>query len=259
VTWSLDAAAAVGAVCLASGFLVPTIIRRVPEPPTKESEVDEADTTTPEDPTDLSTIRSPDTVAEEPKELYVSIAALPGLGWKSALAAGVVGALVGGKVGWHWELLFLVYLVPLGVALAVVDWRTRLLPTRLIAPSYAVVITLVVAAAVLSGDRDDLVRAGWGWFAYGVLFFATWWIYPPAMGYGDVRLSGLLGIALGYLGWGELVVGIFGAFLVGGPGGLVLSMLKIVDRKANPFGPAMLIGAVLGVLLGPWYAGHYVA
>ena len=39
----------------------------------------------------------------------------------------------------------------------------------------------------------------------------------------------------------------------------MLSMLKIVDRKAYPFGPFMLIGAVLGVLLGPWYAGHYVA
>ena len=91
----------------------------------------------------------------------------------------------------------------------------------------------------------------------GGLFFLMWVIYPAGMGYGDVRLSGLLGIALGYLGWGELVVGLFSAFLVGGPGGLVLSMLKIVDRKANPFGPAMLVGAVLGVLFGPWYGTYY--
>ena len=245
MTWSLDTAAVVGAVCLASGFLVPTIVRRVPEPEPQPEEAADGQ---------VQQAREP----EEPKELYADIAALPGLAWKSALAAGVVGALLGGKVGWHWELLYLVYLVPVGVALAVVDWRTRLLPTRLIAPSYGVVLVLVVAATLLTGDYDDLVRAGWGWFAYGVLFFATWWIYPPAMGYGDVRLSGLLGIALGYLGWGELVVGIFGAFVVGGPGGLILSMLKVVDRKANPFGPAMLIGAVLGVLFGPWYAGHYV-
>ena len=96
MTWSLDTAAVVGAVCLASGFLVPTIVRRVPEPVTPEAEIDEADTTTPEDPTDLSTITPPDTVADEPKELYADIAALPGLAWKSALAAGVVGALLGG-------------------------------------------------------------------------------------------------------------------------------------------------------------------
>ena len=123
------------------------------------------------------------------------------------------------RSGWHWELLFLVYLVPVGVALAVVDWRTRLLPTRLIAPSYAVVIALVVVAAVLSGDRDDLVRAGLGLVRLRRAVLRGVVVYPPAMGYGDVRLSGLLGIALGYLGWGELVVGIFGGFLVGGLGG----------------------------------------
>ena len=257
MTWALDTAAAIGGLCFASGFLVPPLVARLPEPETPDEEVDEADTTTPEHLTDLSTIEAPDKVAEQPKEPYRDIAALPGLGWKCALAAGLVGALVGGKVGWEWELMFLVYLVPVGVALAVVDWRTRLLPTRIIAPSYGIVIALVVLAAVLSGDRGDLVRAGWGWVVFGLPYFLTWYIYPPAMGYGDVRLSGLLGIALGYLGWGELVVGLLGGFLVGGPGGLILSMLKIVDRRANPFGPAMLVGAVLGVLFGPWYGTYY--
>ena len=258
MTWALDTAAAVGAVCLAAGFLVPPLIARLPEPEDPEKEVDEADTTTPEDLADLSTIQDPETVVEQPKEPYSTMAALPGLGWKCALASGVVGALVGAQVGWEWSLLILVYLVPIGVALAVVDWRTRLLPTRIIAPSYAVVIALAVVATLLSGDRGDLVRAGWGWVLVGLPYLITWFVYPPAMGYGDVRLSGLLGIALGYLGWGEIAVGLFSAFLVGGPGGLLLSMVGIVDRKANPFGPAMLIGAVLGVLFGPWYAGHYV-
>ena len=56
MTWALDTAAAVGGVCLAAGFLVPPLIARIPEPETPDEEVDEADTTTPEDLTDLGTI-----------------------------------------------------------------------------------------------------------------------------------------------------------------------------------------------------------
>ena len=194
---------------------------------------------------------------EEPKEPYAAIAALPGLAWKSALASAVTAGLVGMRVGWDPALLVWAYLVPVGVALAVVDWRTRLLPTKVIAPSYAVVVALTLLAGTMSGDWDSVVRAGWGWLIAGGTFFVLWFIYPRGMGYGDVRLSGLLGIALGYLGWGELLTGVYAGFLLGGVGGLLLSLLRIVDRKAYPFGPFMLVGAVVGVLTGPGVAAWY--
>ena len=57
---------------------------------------------------------------------------------------------------------------------------------------------------------------------------------PARLGYGDVRLSGVLGIALGYLGWGPLLVGVYAGFLLGGVGGGLLSVLRVVDRKAYP-------------------------
>jgi leader peptidase (prepilin peptidase)/N-methyltransferase len=161
------------------------------------------------------------------------------------------------RLGWDPALIVWAYLVPVGVALAVVDWRTRLLPTKVIAPSYAVVVLLTLVAALVSGDWDSLIRAGWGWLVAGVTFFVLWFVYPRGMGYGDVRLSGLLGIALGYLGWGELLTGIYAGFLIGGVGGLLLSLLRIVDRKAYPFGPFMLVGAVVGVLAGPYVAAWY--
>jgi leader peptidase (prepilin peptidase) / N-methyltransferase len=169
-----------------------------------------------------------------------------------------VCAVVGGRVGFENELMFLLYLAPVGVALAVIDWRTRLLPTKLIAPSYLVVILLVLFAAWADGDWDSLITAGWGWLVAGGTFFVLWFIYPRGMGYGDVRLSGVLGIALGYLGWAELLTGVYAGFLVGGVGGLLLSMLRVVDRKAYPFGPFMLIGAVIGVAAGPYVAAWYV-
>jgi leader peptidase (prepilin peptidase)/N-methyltransferase len=126
-----------------------------------------------------------------------------------------------------------------------------------IAPSYAVVAALALLAAALAGDWGAALRALAGWAVAGGTFFALWFVHPRGMGYGDVRLSGVLGIALGLLGWAELLTGVYAGFLLGGVGGLLLSALRIVDRKGYPFGPFMLAGAVVGVLAGPHVAAWY--
>jgi leader peptidase (prepilin peptidase) / N-methyltransferase len=199
----------------------------------------------------------PEPLVEEPKQLYVDIAAGRGLRWRTSVATGLVAGLLGARLGWQPALVIALYLAPVGVALAVVDWRTRLLPTKVIAPSYGVVAALAVLCAAVDGDRHALVTAALGWLVAGGTFFVLWFVYPRGMGYGDVRLSGVLGIALGYLGWAELVTGVYSAFLIGGVGGLLLSVLRLVDRKAYPFGPFMLVGAVVGVLAGPAVAAFY--
>ncbi len=216
-------------VCGAAGLGVPALLRRIPEPePPAEP-----------DPT------------EPAKEPYAAIADLRGLGPGSALAAAVLGAAVATAVGWEPELAAWLYLVPIGVALAVVDWRTLLLPTAVIAPSYVVVLVLVALAAGIERDLDDLLRAGLGWLVAGALYGVLWLLYPRGMGYGDVRLSGVLGMALGQLGWAELLVGVYSGFLLGGVVGGVLSLLHVVRRSGYPFGPFMLLGAVVGVVTGP--------
>lgn len=233
------AAAVAGALCLAAGVLVPTLISRIPEP---EPEPE------PDEPTEPATDEP--TKAEPPKELYADIAARPGLTWKAALASGISGALIGLSLGWVWALLVLLPLVPVAVALAVVDWRTRLLPTKVVAPSYALTVVTVLVVFAITHDTDDLTRAGLGWLVAGGLFFVLWFVYPPWMGYGDVRLAGVLGLALGHLGWGPLLLGVWSGFLLGGIGGSVLALLRIVERKAYPFGPFMLVGALVGILAG---------
>ena len=213
-------------LCGALGLLVPRLIAAVPEP------AEPADD----------------------KEPYADIAARPGLVWQSAVICAVIGAAVGGAIGLRWPLLFLVPLVPVGMALALIDWRTRLLPTRIIAPTYLAVIPLVVIAGLASGEPRLLLRAALGWAVMGGIYVLLWLIYPAGMGYGDVRLSGILGIVLGYLGWGELALGGWSGFLLGGVGGAVLVVLKVIDRKHNPFGPWMLIGALVGIVAGPEFA-----
>ena len=80
------------------------------------------------------------------------------------------------------------------------------------------------------------------------------------MGMGDVKLSGVLGMGLAWLGWGELLVGAFLAFLLGAVVGLGLMLFRRAGRRsAIPFGPFMVGGALLGILVGPeiatWYGG----
>ena len=215
-------AALVGVVCAGLGLLVPGLIAWIPEP-------DEPD---------------------DAKEPYAEIAARSGLRWRAALASGLAGGALGAGVGPGWPLVHLIPLVPVGVALAIVDWRTRLLPTRVIAPSYAVVVVGVLVGWVATRDTDNLVRAGWGWLVAGGLYWLMWRIYPRGMGYGDVRLSGVLGIALGQLGWGPLLVGVYAGFLLGGVIGGLLSLIRVVERKGYPFGPFMLVGALVGILWG---------
>ena len=121
-------------LCGAAGLGVPALVARIPEP---------------------------DEPADD-KEPYAAIAARPGLTWKAALASLVAGGLIGAELGWAWPLVYLLPLVPVGVALAVVDWRTLLLPTKVIRPAYALVVVGVLVCWVATRDTDDLVRAGWG-------------------------------------------------------------------------------------------------
>jgi leader peptidase (prepilin peptidase)/N-methyltransferase len=72
----------------------------------------------------------------------------------------------------------------------------------------------------------------------------------------------VLGFALGYLGWPELTLGIYGAFLAFSVPGLALAVARRdrqLLRAALPFGPFLLIGALAGAILAGPLWGHLVA
>ena len=232
----LVAAVAGAVVAGAGGWLVPALIGRIPEVE-PEPEPAEAETDEPRTPVD-------------PPEPFGQIAALPHLAWRTAVVAAVAGVVLGGALGRHWAWLMWVPLVPAYVALGLVDWRTRLLPTYVIAKLYVVQVALVLVGWAVTRDTGAVVHAALGWLVYGGLFVVLWFVYPRGLGYGDVQLSGLLGLALGWLGWGPLLVGLYSGLILGGVLGLVLTLLHVVDRRNNPFGPYMLVGALLGVVWG---------
>ena len=250
MTWAFDTAAVTGVVGAVAGLAVPALIARIPEPAVVAPVLETASV-----PGAEAVVADP----RPPKEPYAVVAAAPGLAWKAALASGAAAGLAGLAVGWQWTLLPLLALVPVGVALAVVDWRTRLLPTKVIAPTYLVVGLLALVAAGLTGDWPGLLRAVWGLVLARGVFWLLWLVHPRGMGLGDVRLAGVLGLVLGLLGWGQLAIGVYAGFVIGGVGGLLLSAAKVVDRGAYPFGPFMLLGALVGVLWGGSVADYYLA
>ena len=80
------------------------------------------------------------------------------------------------------------------------------------------------------------------------------------MGLGDVKLAGVLGLYLGYLGWAPLIVGAAGGFFLGGLFGIILLLVRRATRgSAIPFGPWMFAGAWVGVFAGDAIAGTYLS
>lgn len=162
------------------------------------------------------------------------------------------------RLGWHPVLLAYGYLAASGVALAYIDMDHRRLPDVLTLPAYPVELLLLGIAAAAGGGAWPYERALIGMAALFAGYFAMVLAYPGGMGLGDVKLAGVLGLFLGYLGWGALAVGAFAAFLLGGLVGIGL-LVAGAGRKAKiPFGPYMLAGALVGTLAGGPIAQGYL-
>lgn len=151
------------------------------------------------------------------------------------------------------------FFAAISVVLSLIDLDTRRLPNVIVLPSYVVSLVLLALACVLGADWVALLRAAIAMavlFAFYALLRA---IRPDGMGGGDVKLAGLIGIQLGWLGWGSVVVGAFAAFVLGGVFGVALLIARRAGRRtAIPFGPWMLAGAWVGIIAGEPIARWYL-
>jgi leader peptidase (prepilin peptidase)/N-methyltransferase len=153
------------------------------------------------------------------------------------------------------------YLAAVAIVLSMIDIDVRRLPNRIVLPSYLVGGVLLATASLARHDPWPLARGLAGMAALFVCYYALAAGYPGGMGFGDVKLAGLLGLYLGFLGWSWVLVGAFAGFLLGGVAGVGLMLAGRAGRRtALPFGPYMLAGALLAVFVAApvtrWYAAH---
>lgn len=227
---ALTGVAAVGAGAVA-GLLAPRLIARLVDPPPSDT-------------------RPPD---EPAPPTYAQVAAEPFLGPRIAgwtVLAGAI-AVAGVPAGWPW--LLWLPLLPVLVALAVVDVRTRLLPAVVVRAATGYALLVLIAEAVAAGEGGDLLRAVLCGVVARSVFWALWWLRSSGLGFGDVRLAAVLGLLLGRLGVAETLAGLYLAFLVLGLPSVVLALVRRDRgylRRALPFGPALVVGAVLGPVVG---------
>jgi leader peptidase (prepilin peptidase)/N-methyltransferase len=157
-------------------------------------------------------------------------------------------------------LVAFLYLAAISIALSFIDIEHHRLPNAIVLPAYAVGIILLATSCILIGDYAALLRAGIGMAALGLAYLTLALLWKGSMGLGDVKLAGVIGLYLGYTGWGALAVGSIGAFLLGGIFGLVLILLHKTTRKSGiPFGPWMVLGAWVGILFGNLIWADYLS
>jgi leader peptidase (prepilin peptidase)/N-methyltransferase len=142
------------------------------------------------------------------------------------------------------------WLAACAVPLAFIDAAVRRLPDRLTIPAYAGTAALLLLAAVVSGHWPTLLRAALGGLALAGFYLTLLLISPSAMGLGDVKLAASLGTLLAWFGWRTLIAGGFAGFALAGLFAVTLLVSGRATRKQHiPFGPFMILGAFLVILL----------
>jgi leader peptidase (prepilin peptidase) / N-methyltransferase len=166
------------------------------------------------------------------------------------LTTAAVLALLLGRFGGEPDMAAFGFLGALGVALAAIDVAVQRLPDPLTLPAYPILIALLASAAIAGHDAAALVRALLGGLALSGSYLLLALARPGQLGGGDIKLAGLAGLALGWLGWSTLITGAALGFVLAAIVGLVLLAARRVRLdSAISFGPFLLGGALLAALM----------
>ena len=167
-----------------------------------------------------------------------------------ALAWGSLTFRLGGSAQWSLLPAYL-YLGVVGAALTLIDLDVHRLPDLIVLPSYPIAAVLLLVPTVVTGLWGALLRAVLAGLALFVVYLVLALVSPGGggLGLGDVKLAGLLGLLLGWLGWGPVIVSVLAAFVIGGVVALALVLTRRASRSSLvAFGPAMILGAWLALV-----------
>lgn len=137
------------------------------------------------------------------------------------------------------------------VAQTSIDLRTRRLPREVTYATIAVGAPLLVIASLVIDEPRRIVTALAGAVIATTVMALLHAVSRGGLGDGDVRLSPLLGLYLGWSNPGLALVGLFFGFIVGSLVGVVMMIGGRAGRRtALPFGPFLAVGALAAIMFG---------
>jgi len=177
-----------------------------------------------------------------------------------ALVNGLLWMAIANKTEFHRWWVAVVYFVVFSTLLAVsvIDLRVYRIPDRIVFPALGLTAALIVVAtfAIVRpyGDAlEPLKYALVGMVTYFLILFVFHVVYPAGMGFGDVKLALLMGLAMGWVASsaGDAAYLVMVALFIGCIVGIVFGLAVRLARGrggAFPFGPALALGTVFVVL-----------
>jgi len=167
--------------------------------------------------------------------------------WVLATLAGLGGCGAAALAHDVFELVAFLVLAIACALLIAIDMAEERLPDAIVGRAYVAFGLLLLITAIFSGHWARFGRATLAGAVVFAIYFALAWVNPSGLYFGDVKLSGLLGLFLGWFGWAQVITGITAGFVLSAMVGLSL----LVSRRGNrtteyPFGPLMILGAAIG-------------
>lgn len=174
--------------------------------------------------------------------------------WLHRVVPTTIAALAGAggvAIADHWTVAIALGVLAVGCGLLIaVDLAVFRLPDAIVWPTTAAVLLMLLLAALVTGEWGRLGTAAIAMLTVGAGYFVLAWISPTSLGLGDVKLSLVLGLTLGWFGWQAVFFGTLGGFIALAVVALVLMALRRTSLASDlAFGPWMIVGAAAGLAL----------
>jgi leader peptidase (prepilin peptidase)/N-methyltransferase len=167
------------------------------------------------------------------------------------LGCAALFAALAARIGWEPELAAYLVAGAAMLALSAIDLDTKRLPDVIVLPTTLVTAALLAVAAAVDDQWGDFGRAAIGAGLGFLVLFAIHLVRPDGLGFGDVKLALLCGLLLGWYGLADVAIGLYGGFVLGAVVGVtMIAAGRTRFGKAIPFGPFLVAGTLLMVLVG---------
>jgi len=180
----------------------------------------------------------------------------------------IATAALFGLAYWYWhndlgiELPIILFYISLFMVIFIIDFEHGLILNKIVYPALVVALLLSVFFTIFLPDVSivpSIARAAIGGGIGFVFFLLVALVSRGGMGFGDVKLAALIGLATGFP---LVIVALIMGMILGGLVAVILLGFKVRKRKeAIPFGPFLAVGAVVTLLWGSdilsWYMGIF--